>query len=134
MKIWAAGYLAALLVVGLLDALWLGVIARDFYRRELGSLMADTVRVLPAAVFYFGFPAGLMALALSPPAPSLGVALMRSALLGLVAYGVYDMTNMATLTQWSLKLALVDMAWGTLVAGSAGAAAYSAMRWAGRVA
>ncbi len=129
MKIWLTGYGAALLVVGLLDGLWLGFIARDFYRRELGDLMADSVRIAPAAVFYFGFPAGLVALALTPAPTSLGMAVLRSAVLGLVAYGVYDMTNMATLRTWSLKLALVDMAWGTAVAASAGAAAFSAMRW-----
>lgn len=129
MKIWLAGYGAALLVIGLLDALWLGYVARDFYRRELGELMADPVRVVPAAIFYFGFPAGLLALALSPEPAGLGMAIARSALLGLVAYGVYDMTNLATLRGWSLKLALADMAWGTFISASAGAAAYSAMRW-----
>ncbi len=129
MKIWLAGYGAALLVIGLLDAFWLGFVARDFYRRELGDLMADPVRVVPAAIFYFGFPAGLLALALSPQPDSLATAIARSALLGLVAYGVYDMTNLATIRGWSLKLALVDMAWGTFISASAGAGAYTAMRW-----
>ena len=133
MKIWLTGYGAALLVVGLLDGLWLGFIARDFYRRELGDLMADPIRMVPAAVFYFGFPAGLIALALTPMPQGLGSAVARSALVGLLAYGVYDMTNLATLKGWPVKLALVDMAWGTLIAASAGAAAFSAMRWmAGR--
>ncbi len=129
MKIWLAGYGAALLVIGLLDALWLGFIAKDFYRRELGPLMADPIRIGPAAIFYFGFPAGLIALALTPLPAGLGQAVLRSALLGLVAYGVYDMTNLATLRGWTVKLALVDMAWGTAIAASAGAAAFSAMRW-----
>lgn len=129
MKIGLAGYGAALLVVGVLDALWLGVMARDFYKRELGALMAETVRVLPAAVFYLGYPAGLVALALNPLPENLGQAVFRSALLGLVVYGVYDMTNLATLRGWSLKLALSDMAWGTLVAAGAGGAAWTAMRW-----
>jgi uncharacterized membrane protein len=129
MKIWLAGYGAALLVIGLLDAFWLGFAARDFYRRELGDLMADPVRIVPAAIFYFGFPAGLLALALSPSPADLATAVARSALLGLVAYGVYDMTNLATIRGWSLKLALVDMSWGTFISASAGAAAFIAMRW-----
>lgn len=129
MKTWLAGYAAALLVVGVLDALWLGFIARDFYKRELGALMTDNVRLLPAAVFYLGYPAGLVALALNPLPASIGDAVLRSALLGLVAYGVYDMTNLATLRNWSVKLSLADMAWGTVVAAAAGAAAWSAMRW-----
>jgi uncharacterized membrane protein len=114
-------------VVGILDALWLGWLARDFYRREIGSLMADSIRWLPAAVFYLGYPAGLVALALTPIPAGLGDAILRSALLGLVVYGVYDMTNMATLKQWSWQLAAVDMAWGTVVAACAGGAAWLAM-------
>jgi uncharacterized membrane protein len=129
MKIWLAGYGAALLVVGVLDALWLGVIARDFYRRELGELMTDSVRLVPAAIFYFGFPAGLVTLVLSPLPATLVDALWKSALLGLVAYGTYDMTNLATIRGWSLKLSLADMAWGTFIAAAAGGAAWSAMRW-----
>ena len=129
MKLWLTGYGAALLVVGLLDALWLGWLARDFYRRELGELMANPVRVVPAAIFYFGFPAGLVTLVLTPLPATLVDALWKCALLGLVAYGTYDMTNLATVRGWSLKLSLVDMAWGTFIAAAAGAAAFSAMRW-----
>jgi len=129
MKIWLTGYGAALVAIGLLDALWLGFIARDFYRGEIGELMVDPIRWVPAAVFYFGFPAGLLALALTPKPASLGSATLRSAGLGLLAYGVYDMSNLATLQAWTLKLALVDMAWGTVLAASAGVAAFSAMRW-----
>ena len=130
MKVWLWGYGTALLVIGVLDALWLGFIARDFYKREIGDLMADTVRLGPAAVFYFGYPAGLVALALTPMPASIGAAAVKSALVALVAYGVYDMTNMATLKQWSLKLALVDIGWGVLVGAVAGALAFSVMRWA----
>lgn len=129
MKAWFAGYWVVLLVVGVLDAIWLGVVARDFYRRELGDLMVDSVRALPAAVFYLGYPAGLLTLALTPTPPSLGEAVFRSAVLGLVVYGVYDMTNLATLRGWTWKLALADMAWGTVVAAVAGAAAWRAMSW-----
>lgn len=129
MKIWFLGYAAALLVVGILDALWLGYIARDFYKREMGDLMAESVRILPAAIFYLGFPAGVLVLGLWPMPPSLGEAVLKAALVGLVAYGVYDLTNLATLRHWSWKLALADIAWGTFISAAAGAAAFSAMRW-----
>jgi uncharacterized membrane protein len=129
MKIWLAGYGAVLLVVALLDGLWLGFIARDFYKREMGTLMADSVRVWPAALFYFGYPAGLVALALTPMPATVGDAVFRAALFGLVAYGVYDMTNLATLRGWSTSLALADMAWGTVVAAASGAVAWQVMRW-----
>jgi uncharacterized membrane protein len=124
------GYAAALLVVGVLDALWLGWIARDFYRREFGDLMAEQIRWLPAALFYVGYPAGLVALALLPtqsPDPGLGLAVARGALVGLVAYGVYDLTNLATLRHWSVPLAAADIAWGTLVGAAAAGAAWWAM-------
>lgn len=123
---WRA-YAAALVVVGALDALWLGWVARDFYRREIGDLMAQQFRWGPAAIFYLAFPALLVALALVPTPQTLGVALMRSAMVGLLAYGVYDMSNMATLRHWSVQLALVDIAWGTVLSTAAGGAAWWAM-------
>lgn len=122
------GYGAALLVMGVLDALWLGVVARDLYRREIGELMAANVRILPAALFYFGYPAGIVALALQPQPESMAMAAWRSALVGLVAYGTYDLTNMATLRQWSVTLTLADIAWGAFASALAGTAAFAAMQ------
>lgn len=116
-------YLAALLVMGVLDALWLGVLARDFYREQMGGQMAEQIRWVPAALFYFAYPAALVALALYPSGQPPGQQIARAALVGLVAYGVYDLTNAATLRQWPLKLALVDTAWGTFASTLAGAAA-----------
>lgn len=117
-------YLAALGIVGALDALWLGVVAARLYRRELGELLRPDVRPVPAALFYFGYPLGLLALALQPLPATLGDATARSAVLGLVAYGTYDLTNLATLKGWSRRLALLDIAWGTAVTALAGAAAW----------
>lgn len=123
MKALLLPYLAALLVVGLLDALWLGLVARDFYRTAIGAQMAEQVRWAPALVFYLGYPAALVALALLPAGQPWPHQVARAALVGLVAYGVYDLTNLATLRQWPLRLALVDMAWGVAVSTLAGAAA-----------
>jgi uncharacterized membrane protein len=126
-------YASALLLIGALDALWLGWLARDFYRQEIGALMLPEVQKLPAALFYLGYPAGLLALALTPHPDTLGSAVLRSALLGLVAYGAYDLTNLATLKGWSLRLALADMAWGMVLSAAAGAVAWSvAEHWARR--
>src|SRR4051812_15309835 len=105
-------YLAALLVLGVLDALWLGVLARDFYRDAIGPLMAEPLRWAPALVFYVGYPAALVALALYPAGQPLAQQIARAVLVGLVGYGVYDLSNLATLRQWPLRLALVDTAWG----------------------
>ncbi len=123
-------YLVALLVMGLLDALWLGVLAKDFYRQEMGSLMAEQVRWVPALLFYFAYPAALVALALFPTGQPMGQQIARAALVGLAAYGVYDLTNLATLQRWPVKLAVVDTAWGTFASTLAGAAAaWVAQRW-----
>lgn len=124
------GYLAALLAAAVLDALWLGLLARNFYATELGGLMRQPVAVVPAALFYLAYPMGLLLLALQPMPPTWAQAVGRSALLGLVAYGVYDLTNLATINGWSLRLALVDMAWGTAMSAVVGAAAYAVMlKW-----
>lgn len=116
-------YLIALLVLGVLDALWLGLLARDFYRQEMGAQMAAQVRWLPAALFYVGYPAALVALALFPAGQPLPHQVARAALVGLVGYGVYDLTNLATLQHWPVRLALVDTAWGCIASTLAGAAA-----------
>lgn len=116
-------YLAALLVMGVLDALWLGVLAKDFYRQEIGEQMVEQIRWVPAALFYFAYPAALVALALFPAGQPMGQQIARAALAGLVAYGVYDLTNLSTLRHWPVKLALVDTAWGTFASTVAGAAA-----------
>lgn len=124
-------YAAALLILVLLDGLWLGWLARDFYRQALGNQMADPVRWVPALLFYVGYPAALVALALFPEGLPLGQQIGRAALVGLVAYGVYDFTNLATLRVWSWRLALVDLAWGVFASTAAGAgAAWLARRWA----
>jgi len=127
---YAWGYGAALLTVGVLDGLWLGVIAREFYRSQMVAVAAENFNMVPAALFYFLYPLGVLFVALTPPAQGWAEALGRSALLGLVVYGVYDLTNMATLKAWPAKLALVDASWGTFITAMAGLAAYSAMAWA----
>jgi uncharacterized membrane protein len=126
MKAWAWAYIAALLAIGVLDALWLGFIARDFYRTEMASLAAPEVRVVPAVLFYLLYPVALLALALVPAPADWTQAALCAALVGLACYGTYDLTNLATLRQWSWTLAAVDMAWGTALSAAAGVAAFFA--------
>jgi uncharacterized membrane protein len=128
MKLALTGYLTALVVILVLDGIWLGLIAREFYQNELGSLAAAEIRKVPAALFYIAYPAGIVALALYPVPESLTTALLRSAIVGLVAYGTYDLTNMATLRDWSVKLSVVDTLWGVFASSIAGIAAYLMMK------
>ena len=117
-------YVVALVVMAALDGAWLGWLARDFYRREMGALLADPVRRVPAALAYGLYPLGLVWLALSPPSALGSEAVLRCAIVGLLAYGTYDLSNLATLRGWSLRLCVVDIAWGTVASALVGAAAY----------
>jgi len=124
-KTFFAAYAVALVVMGALDAVWLGWLAIDFYRRELGPLMTDSVRIVPAALYYLLYPVAIVVLALTPRPASLGSAALRSAVLGAAAFGVYDLTNLSTLRGYSLSMTVVDMLWGTLATALGGSAAYA---------
>lgn len=124
---WFAAYGVALVVMAALDGIWLGWLMLDFYQRELGELMTASVRMVPAALYYLCYPAALVALALAPPAASWRTAAWRSALLGVTAFGVYDLTNLATLRGYSLTMTLVDMAWGAFATCIGGTVAHLAV-------
>lgn len=122
-----AAYGVTLLVMGALDAVWLGWLMKDFYRQELGPLMTDSVRVVPAALYYLLYPLAIVYLALTPTPASLGQALLRSAVLGAAAFGVYDLTNLAVMRGYTLAMTVVDLTWGTCATAIGGAAAYLAV-------
>jgi uncharacterized membrane protein len=126
---WIAAYAATLVAFGVLDFLWLGWVARSFYQAEIAPLMLPRPNLAPAAVLYVLLAGGLLAFAIVPAA-SLGRAALAGAFLGLVVYGVYDLTNLAVLSGWTLRVALVDMAWGTVASAAAACAGYLAGRLA----
>jgi uncharacterized membrane protein len=105
-------YFATLLAFLLLDGLWLGVLMAPTYRELLGSLMLEKPLLLPATVFYGLYVFGCVVFVVLP-ALSWQRAMRLGALLGLVAYGTYDLTNWATLRGWSVQVSLLDWAWGT---------------------
>ena len=118
-------YVLTLPVFFLIDMLWLGVIARDFYRTQLGELMGD-IRWIPALIFYALFVAALIFFAVVPALErgALTNALLLGALFGFVAYATYNLTNLATLRDWPLLMALVDMAWGAVLGALVAGASY----------
>lgn len=126
---YAVAYAGAFVAMAVLDGLWLGVIARNIYKAEIGALMRDTIPLLPALLFYVGYPLGLTVLMLMTRPDSLTSAALAAALVGLVAYGVYDVTNLATLKGWSVRISLIDATWGTFASGVAGTAAWAALQW-----
>ena len=120
----AFAYVAVLAAVAVLDALWLGVLTKDVYRREMGRLMADSFRIAPAAAFYLLYPLALVYLALWQQPSGWLEAVGRSAVLGLAAYGAYNLTNLSILRAWPVGLSFMDWAWGGVVTGAAGGAGY----------
>ncbi|MBC7101894.1 MAG: DUF2177 family protein [Parvibaculum sp.] len=117
---------SAIVFLGL-DYIWLSRVARDFYAGSLGSLMRETPDFLAAGIFYLFYIGGIVFFA-AMPAESWRGALLRGAALGLLAYGTYDMTNLATLKGWPWRMAAVDMVWGAALTGLAALGGYLAAR------
>jgi uncharacterized membrane protein len=111
MKKFLLAYVGTLLAFLVLDGLWLGVLMAPTYRALLGPLMLDHPLLVPAAVFYLLYVVGCVVFVVLP-ATTWPRAARLGALLGMVAYGTYDLSNWATLNGWSAQLALMDMAWG----------------------
>ena len=130
MKTIITAYLGTLLAFLILDGIWLGLLMGPTYREWLGPLMLDTPVLGPAVVFYLLYGAGVVIFGVMPALKEqrLGRATVCSGLLGLIAYGTYDLTNWATLQGWPAQLALLDLAWGTVVSALAGTAGYLAAR------
>ncbi|MBK8086203.1 MAG: DUF2177 family protein [Devosia sp.] len=104
-----------------LDFVWLSLTGKNFYRRELGDLLLEQPNLLIAAGFYLAYVAGLVILVAAPAEGDVLKALLMGAVLGLVAYGTYDLTNLSTLRGFTPTVALVDMAWGTLLTAASAA-------------
>lgn len=126
MKRYVLAYVGSGLVFFALDYLWLRYMGQSFYRERLGDLLAAEFNLTVAGLFYAAYLVGVVIFAIQPAvaAGSWTTALLYGALFGFFAYGTYDMTNLATLRNWPLSVALVDIAWGTVLTGTAAAAGY----------
>ncbi|MFK7860748.1 MAG: DUF2177 family protein [Granulosicoccus sp.] len=120
MKSYAIAYSAAVVAFLVLDGIWLGLVAKSFYVDHLGELLRKNFQPAPAIAFYMLYTAGLVFLAVRPGQTdvSLGNVALYGAVVGFLAYGTYDMTNLATLRDWPLIVSLVDLAWGTTLSAS----------------
>lgn len=124
-------YLISLAIFVLVDMVWLGLVARGFYRAQLGEMLSPKVNWAAAVLFYLLFIAGLQVFVVVP-ALQTGVALTalwRGALFGLIAYATYDLTNLATLRGWPLLVTVVDLAWGAVLGGTVSFGAAVIGRW-----
>ena len=113
-------YIITLIVFLAIDSLWLGLVAPSFYRSQIGYIMAETPNFLAAGLFYLLFVFGMVVFIVEPGVreQTLMHAVPRGALFGLVTYGTYDLTNLATLQGWPVLVTVVDLAWGTFLSGA----------------
>lgn len=116
----------ALPVFFAIDMVWLGFVAKDFYRGQIGALMKSDVNWTAAIIFYMIFIAGLVVFVIAPAVEkgSWTHALLFGALFGLVCYATYDLTNLALAKDWPLLVTLVDLAWGAALSASVSTATY----------
>ena len=123
-------YLATAIVFFVIDAIGLRFLIRPIFERQIGHLFADPMRIVPAVVFYLGYVGGILWF-VSLPALRIDVptsALIGGIFLGLLAYGTYEFTNLATLRDWSMQQVVVDTIWGGLLTGFSAWAGVMAVR------
>ncbi|MCX7955655.1 MAG: DUF2177 family protein [Patescibacteria group bacterium] len=113
-------YFLTLLIFFTIDMVWLGFLAKDFYQKQIGFLMAKQINWLAAVVFYLLFVFGLIFFVIYPgiekKLPPFKL-FLNGALFGLIAYATYDLTNLATLKNWPVLMTIVDIFWGSFLSG-----------------
>jgi uncharacterized membrane protein len=119
-------YLIALVTFFALDMTWLGLIAKNLYREQIGHLHRPDVNWTAAIVFYLLFIGGLIVFVISPSVQkqSLMSALLLGAFFGLITYATYDLTNLATTKDWPLFITIVDLIWGAVLSASVSVVTY----------
>ncbi|MDX1489051.1 MAG: DUF2177 family protein [Acidiferrobacterales bacterium] len=123
-------FAATLLSFLVIDAVWISIVVRKLYEREVGELLREFPRLAPAVVFYVGYAAGIVLLAVRPGVAqgSIGVTLAYGAVLGALAYGSFTITNYSVLTHWTMTLVITDIAWGAVLTAAAAACGHYAIR------
>jgi uncharacterized membrane protein len=113
-----------------IDGLWLTLIAKNFYSKYLGFLMAKSPNLLAAGLFYLIYIFTLVVLVVSPGIEkgSLWSTILNGALFGLCCYATYDLTNLATVQNWPLIVTIVDLIWGTFLSATIAAISFLVFR------
>jgi uncharacterized membrane protein len=120
-------YISTIVPLIVLDGVWIMIIAKSFYAEKMGFLFSKSINMTPVLFFYPIYSLAILLLAILPAVKSNSwqEALWRGAILGIAAYGAYDLTNHATIKGWPLSMTLLDMFWGTLVTALVSLIAYS---------
>jgi uncharacterized membrane protein len=113
-------FAGCVLAIAGLESLWLSRTAGPLYHRAHGTVMADRPNIAAAAAFYLVYVPGILFFAVRPALMGADwrVAAFRGALFGFFCFATYDLTNLATVKLWSLRVSLIDMAWGTFLTGA----------------
>jgi uncharacterized membrane protein len=124
-------YFTMLLAFLVIDAVWLGLVAREFYGKHLGQLLASNPNWWAAILFYLLFIGGVLVFVVVPALQhdSIRRAMTYGAFFGLVTFATYDLTNLATVKDWPLVVTVVDMAWGSAIGAMISSVGLLAGRW-----
>ena len=124
-------YLASLAVFFAVDMVWLVFVARSFYKKYLGYIMAPTVNWVPAIIFYLLFIVGILVFVVLPGVKenSLQSTILKALLFGLITYATYDLTNLATINQWPLTVTLIDLIWGMVLSAIVSITGFYVAKW-----
>jgi uncharacterized membrane protein len=135
MVIYAGAYVAALLVFAAIDITWLTTMGAALYRSTLGDILLSTVRIPPTIAFYLLYPLGIVTFAVAPAlrSGSATTALIYGALFGIFTYATYDLTNFATLRNWTLKITIIDVIYGAVAVGLVAVIVYYVAQWLERI-
>ena len=119
-------YLITLPVLLVFDMFWLTTVAKNFYAAQIGFLMKSKINWPAALLFYLVFIVGLVIFVIMPALEksSWVHAFLFGALFGFISYATYDLTNLATLKDWPVLVAVVDLAWGSILSGAVSAISY----------
>jgi uncharacterized membrane protein len=126
-------FLVSISVLVIFDLIWIGIIAKKFYRKQLDSIMSSSVNWWAAAVFYLLYTLGLMVFVIVPGMEHGNIlrVFLMGALFGLIAYGTYNLTNLATLKDFGLKMVLFDMPWGAALTATISYFAFLTLNYLG---
>lgn len=128
---WLWLYLVSFATFLAIDAVWLTLMSGRFYKAQLGGLMREQPNLGVALLFYLVYVVGVIVLAVMPgfEAGSVAKAALYGALLGFVAYGTYDITNLSTIRDWPVIVTVVDLVWGSVLTAAMATVGYYAARW-----
>ncbi len=112
-------FIITMVIFAAIDLIWLGYLAKNLYQQKIGFLMADKINWVAALIFYIIYISGILYFVIFPSLETgeWQTALLKGAILGVLCYGTYDLTNMATLKNWPYEIVIIDILWGAFLTG-----------------